>query len=187
MLKYVVPEYGFPALYFGIANVVANGLIMLRSVHSRMHILMEDQTLTFIQLRCPLGLSEHGGRLYLQPSSLNTSAVKIRLYILLVRSMRLDGEWRLSYISTEKFKIYLEINASFEFHETTPSTLSGCGRSTIYIISLHCQGVYQAYVLVGIELLTCSWPSCTAALFPYSRAMSLGLCCPSQQDPYILH
>lgn len=32
MLKYVVPEYGFPALYFGIANVVANGLIMLRYV-----------------------------------------------------------------------------------------------------------------------------------------------------------
>ena len=30
VLKYVVPEYGFPALYFGIANVVANGLIMLR-------------------------------------------------------------------------------------------------------------------------------------------------------------
>ncbi|KAL8951726.1 MAG: hypothetical protein Q9222_002305 [Ikaeria aurantiellina] len=32
VLKYVVPEYGFPALYFGIANVVANGLIMLSSV-----------------------------------------------------------------------------------------------------------------------------------------------------------
>ena len=30
MLKYVVPERGFPTLYFGIANVVANGLIMLR-------------------------------------------------------------------------------------------------------------------------------------------------------------
>ncbi|KAI4095384.1 MAG: hypothetical protein LQ344_001682 [Seirophora lacunosa] len=32
VLKYVVPEYGFPALYFGIANVLANGLIMLSSV-----------------------------------------------------------------------------------------------------------------------------------------------------------
>ena len=32
MLKYVVPEPGYPfaTLYFGIANVVANGLIMLR-------------------------------------------------------------------------------------------------------------------------------------------------------------
>ncbi|MDI1491766.1 MAG: Vacuolar protein sorting-associated protein 68 [Ramalina farinacea] len=32
VLKYVVPEYSFPTLYFGIANVVANGLIMLSSV-----------------------------------------------------------------------------------------------------------------------------------------------------------
>ncbi len=32
VLKYVVPDYGFPALYFGIANVVSNGLIMLRFV-----------------------------------------------------------------------------------------------------------------------------------------------------------
>lgn len=32
VLKYVVPDYGFPALYFGIANVVSNGLIMLRLV-----------------------------------------------------------------------------------------------------------------------------------------------------------
>lgn len=32
VLKYVVPEYPFPTLYFGIANPVANGLIMLRYV-----------------------------------------------------------------------------------------------------------------------------------------------------------
>lgn len=30
MLKYIVPGYPFPTLYFGVANVVANGLIMLR-------------------------------------------------------------------------------------------------------------------------------------------------------------
>ena len=30
VLKYVVPEYPFPTLYFGVANVIANGLIMLR-------------------------------------------------------------------------------------------------------------------------------------------------------------
>ena len=30
MLKYVVPEYPWPTLYFGVANVIANGFIMLR-------------------------------------------------------------------------------------------------------------------------------------------------------------
>ncbi|KAL9610312.1 MAG: hypothetical protein Q9167_004974 [Letrouitia subvulpina] len=32
VLKYVVPQLDFPALYFGIANVVTNGLIMISSV-----------------------------------------------------------------------------------------------------------------------------------------------------------
>ena len=30
VLKYIVPEYPFPTLYFGVANTIANGLIMLR-------------------------------------------------------------------------------------------------------------------------------------------------------------
>lgn len=30
VLKYIVPEYSFPTLYFGVANTIANGLIMLR-------------------------------------------------------------------------------------------------------------------------------------------------------------
>ena len=30
VLKYVVPEYPIETMYFGIANVLANGLIMLR-------------------------------------------------------------------------------------------------------------------------------------------------------------
>ena len=30
VLKYVVPEYSLQIMYFGIANVIANGLIMLR-------------------------------------------------------------------------------------------------------------------------------------------------------------
>ena len=34
VLKYVVPDKGFPTLYFGIANVIANGLIMLRYVRA---------------------------------------------------------------------------------------------------------------------------------------------------------
>ena len=33
VLKYVVPDYPFPTLYFGVANVIANGLIMLRYVY----------------------------------------------------------------------------------------------------------------------------------------------------------
>ncbi|CAF9911753.1 MAG: hypothetical protein HETSPECPRED_000434 [Heterodermia speciosa] len=32
VLKYIVPKYPFPTLYFGVANVIANGLIMLSSV-----------------------------------------------------------------------------------------------------------------------------------------------------------
>jgi len=31
-LKYVVPGYPFPTLWFGVANVLANTLIMLRYV-----------------------------------------------------------------------------------------------------------------------------------------------------------
>ena len=36
VLKYLVPAYPFPTLYFGVANVVANALIMLRHVLSIM-------------------------------------------------------------------------------------------------------------------------------------------------------
>lgn len=32
VIKYIVPEYPFETMYFGVANVVANGLIMLRWV-----------------------------------------------------------------------------------------------------------------------------------------------------------
>ncbi|KAI9885490.1 MAG: 60S ribosomal subunit assembly/export protein [Watsoniomyces obsoletus] len=32
VLKYVLPDYSFPTLYFGVANVIANSLIMLSSV-----------------------------------------------------------------------------------------------------------------------------------------------------------
>lgn len=30
VIKYIVPQYEFPTLYLGVANVVANGLVMLR-------------------------------------------------------------------------------------------------------------------------------------------------------------
>ena len=32
VLKYLLKNYPLPTLYFGIANVIANGLVMLRSV-----------------------------------------------------------------------------------------------------------------------------------------------------------
>ena len=34
ILKYIINNYPLPTLYFGIANVVANGLVMLRFVPS---------------------------------------------------------------------------------------------------------------------------------------------------------
>lgn len=30
VLKYIVPEHTFPTLWFGVANVIANALIMIR-------------------------------------------------------------------------------------------------------------------------------------------------------------
>lgn len=60
VLKYVVPDYGFPALYFGIANVVSNGLIMLRFVQYPVCMLREFRTLILPQLGCSLGFAEHG-------------------------------------------------------------------------------------------------------------------------------
>ena len=33
VLKYIVPQYPFHTLYFGVANVIENGLIMLRYLH----------------------------------------------------------------------------------------------------------------------------------------------------------
>ncbi|KAK9480829.1 hypothetical protein V1514DRAFT_324571 [Lipomyces japonicus] len=32
ILKYIIPEYSWPTLYFGISNVIANGLLMLSCV-----------------------------------------------------------------------------------------------------------------------------------------------------------
>lgn len=32
VLKYLIKQYPLPTLYFGIANVIANGLVMLRFV-----------------------------------------------------------------------------------------------------------------------------------------------------------
>jgi len=43
VLKYVVPEYPFPTLWFGIANVVANALVMMSSAVLWVAQNMEDE------------------------------------------------------------------------------------------------------------------------------------------------
>ena len=63
VLKYIVPDYPFPTLYFGVANVVANGLIMLRYVYL---VFRPTVSLTAPQLCGALGFAKYGGRLYLQ-------------------------------------------------------------------------------------------------------------------------
>jgi len=57
VLKYVVPEYPFPTLYFGIANVIANGFIMLRYVTPSLDM---DDTDQGLQLGGTLDLTEYG-------------------------------------------------------------------------------------------------------------------------------
>jgi hypothetical protein len=68
VLKYVVPSYPFPTLWFGVANVLANALIMLRYVTSPPH---DPQISFWFQLCCALDLAKHGRRIYLQPSIVN--------------------------------------------------------------------------------------------------------------------
>ena len=53
VLKYVVPEYPFPTLYFGIANVIANGLIMLRYLNLIGHV--QNHPLTCLLARLCFG------------------------------------------------------------------------------------------------------------------------------------
>jgi hypothetical protein len=45
VLKYVVPQTVLPTLYMGIANVLANGLVMLR--YAIQHVLFGDRKLTW--------------------------------------------------------------------------------------------------------------------------------------------
>ena len=58
VLKYIVPDYPFPTLYFGVANTIANGLIMLRYL---MVLLKSNMSLMSFQLCCALGITEYGG------------------------------------------------------------------------------------------------------------------------------
>lgn len=75
VLKYVVNEASWPALWMGVANVLANALVMLRYVRPVSWRALEaevwswllDDLLTLLQLGHPVGQPEHGGRLHLQP------------------------------------------------------------------------------------------------------------------------
>ena len=68
ILKYVIGEAQWPALWFGLANVVANALVMLRWVPLRR---ASHSTLTYgLQFRRPLAEPKHGRRLYLQSSAM---------------------------------------------------------------------------------------------------------------------
>lgn len=71
VLKYVVNESVWPSLWMGVANVVANALVMLRYFSVRVLSILGEALsslmLTILQFRHIVGEPEHGGRLYVQP------------------------------------------------------------------------------------------------------------------------
>lgn len=58
VLKYIVPQTSWPTLYMGVANVLANSLVMLRY---DIPPLIEGVKLKQKQLGRALDLAEHGG------------------------------------------------------------------------------------------------------------------------------
>jgi hypothetical protein len=66
VLKYVVNDASWPALWMGVSNVVANALVMLRYVSMKVGMMCEIYA-DISQFGHPLGKPEYGGRLYLQP------------------------------------------------------------------------------------------------------------------------
>jgi hypothetical protein len=68
VLKYVVNDASWPALWMGVSNVIANALVMLRyvPVKCRSGVRCEPRA-DFLQFRHPMGEPEYGGRLHLQP------------------------------------------------------------------------------------------------------------------------
>jgi hypothetical protein len=62
VLKYLIKEYPLQTLYFGIANVVANGLVMLRFVDVFPAAIHPSRLLTgLLQYYCSMDLAEHRG------------------------------------------------------------------------------------------------------------------------------
>jgi len=68
VLKYVVNDASWPALWMGVANVLANALVMLRYVTLKWRARVRCGLCTdILQFRHPVGEPEYGGRLHLQP------------------------------------------------------------------------------------------------------------------------
>ena len=68
VLKYVVNDASWPALWMGVANVLANALVMLRYVFVKQEAQVRCGLCTDnLQFRHPVGEPEYGGRLHLQP------------------------------------------------------------------------------------------------------------------------
>jgi len=70
VLKYVVNESVWPSLWMGVANIIANALVMLRYViveSIRVRVRLSSSMLTSFQFRHSVGEPEHGGRLHVQP------------------------------------------------------------------------------------------------------------------------
>ena len=68
VLKYVVNDASWPALWMGVSNVIANALVMLRYVFLRWRWRVRCGSHTdILQFRHPVGEPEYGGRLHLQP------------------------------------------------------------------------------------------------------------------------
>lgn len=57
VLKYLVKNYPIQTLYFGIANIVSNGLVMMRYV---LVLYVHGHVLT-MQYGCAMGFAEYGG------------------------------------------------------------------------------------------------------------------------------
>lgn len=67
VLKYVVNDASWPALWMGVANVIANALVMLRYVSEELRVRVKFRShADILQFRHPVGEPEYGGRLHLQ-------------------------------------------------------------------------------------------------------------------------
>jgi hypothetical protein len=69
VLKYIVRDAAWPALWMGVANVIANALVMLRYVFAvwREIEMRCELYADFLQFGYSMGEPEYGGRLHLQP------------------------------------------------------------------------------------------------------------------------
>jgi hypothetical protein len=68
VLKYIVRDAAWPALWMGVANVIANALVMLRYVDLWRDVEMRCELFAdVLQFGYSMGEPEYGGRLHLQP------------------------------------------------------------------------------------------------------------------------